>query len=277
MHLRLNPQTASALIAGLLLMAAAVNAILSETVQITLGRMTYQGDPLVRMRASVPDIGVFESFNVNDDNPFIPYHLRLTERAKVGQRRTEQASGRPIVKPVVKPGGVVLVKPKPAPPPLTFPRLNASAADAPRAMGMIGNAENTMLLVRQGEGGGLLPVPIGGTTNGWTLMAVEGGNQAVWEDPSGTRHTFPVGTGALADAQALATSGGGDQDAKDGKKKPEDAKKPDGAKKADDAKKTAKPKVEAKPTDGSRKAPTPEPAKEGRPRRTRAPETPTVK
>lgn len=231
MTLRLNLQTASALIAGLLLLLAVIGAVWSDAVLLPLGRMTYQGEPLVRVVASVPDIGPFESFNVNNQNPFIPFHMRDPEARKIDDRAKAIAAGGSGRKPVRPPtSGVTVVPPPTAPPVLKYPRLPGRPADAPRAMGMIGTEANIVLLVRQADGSGATPVPIGGTCNGWTLMAVEGGNQAVWEDPSGTRHTFPVGSGTLAEAQELATGGGEAKDqgkAADGTKKDGEAKVPE--------------------------------------------------
>lgn len=225
MNLRLNLQTASALAAGLLLILAVINAVLSEAELRGLGRMTYQGDALVRLRAAVPDIDSFEFFNVNKLNPFIPFHMRGPEM-EAGNRRDNGIPPPPPVRKNQAP------PPPPRLPPLVYPKLNATPADAPRAVGLIGTETTTMLLVRQGAVA--VPVPIGGTMNGWTLVEVAGGNQAVWDDPSGTRHTFPVGSGDLAEALPDAAGQGA---GKDGGKKPGEAQ-------------VIKPKAPKKPADG---------------------------
>ena len=86
------------------------------------------------------------------------------------------------------------------PPKLIYPRLPSAIPDAPHALGLIGTANQAVILVRASDSQASVPIAIGGTINRWTLIAVEGGNQAVWEDPSGTRHTLPIGEGVDANA-----------------------------------------------------------------------------
>jgi hypothetical protein len=216
MMLRMNVERGAAVAAGAVLIVALITMSLSDPAVARTGRLTYKGAPLVLLRASKPEIGPFEEFNVNDDNPFIPWQDRNDQSQLISGRR-KSGPTKPVEKPVIRP----VVKP----PKLVLPRLTPAIPEAPRAIGLIGSADYAVLLVRSPDAASDIPVPIGGTTNGWTLLEVESGNVAVWEDPSGTKHRFPIGEGTLHEPQQLvaqpaataptpATSTPGDKNAK---------------------------------------------------------------
>jgi hypothetical protein len=210
MQRHLNPQTMSAMAGGLLLFLAILYAILSNPLPVPIGRMTFKGDPLVMIEASVPDIADFAHFNINPENPFVPYNVRLVEREL---HKLRNAGTRPLPPPNNgnKSNGQVIVKTikKPV---LVLPKLTPAGASAPRVIGMIGSEKQSVLMVRDADSLVATPVPIGGSFNGWTLISIESGNQAVWEDVSGTRHTFPIGEAHFGDPQTLVGDGDNDKD-----------------------------------------------------------------
>lgn len=208
MRSSVNVQALSAMIGGGLLLPAIVFFALSDPGSVVTGRMTYQGDPLVVFRASVPAIADFKYFNVNEHNPFIPWTERDIEGPITKGRKTWPLPGT-VTTPQARTPSTTII-PKPFKPPLKYPKLNASGADAPKAIGLIGTDQQAVLLVRSAAALTPVPVPIGGRCNGWTLLAIAGGNQAVWKDASGIKHTFPIGDGNLAEAQQLAESGSGE-------------------------------------------------------------------
>ena len=98
MPVRLNLQTAAALIAALLLVLAVINAALSDAVLLPLGRMTYQGDALVRMRIGelrerrLPGIPPIEEFMARRFTPAVATCATVSQRLHDLSERVAQAS-----------------------------------------------------------------------------------------------------------------------------------------------------------------------------------------
>lgn len=179
---------------ALLLCAAAVAwLVLSEHPVVDPGAPRTRAEPVRRLEAAVPSIAPFKDFNVNDENPFIPYNQRLAERMALQSRPKPTAP--------VKPPAEVLV---PAPKPL--PRLNQGVGDAPRALGVIGRPDGSQQLVLR-EGAGDRLVAVGGEVGTWTLAGIENGSVALWRDARGrvARHMIGDGDGAAAPATAPAS------------------------------------------------------------------------
>jgi hypothetical protein len=217
-----HPAHLAAGAAGLLLVAAAINAALSQPVAATTPRIVYQGDPLVRLKATMPTIGAFGDFNVNDDNPFIPWHERDLQRALIGNQRNGKA-----------PPERAVVRTPTKPPPLVYPRLVPGGTAPPAAIGLIGFGEHAVLLIRNGDDATSVPVPLGGSANGWILADIEDNNRAVWRNADGLTVALPIGQGTLgqnppaADSKAATPKTDAPKtDAKRGEDKKGDAKKP---------------------------------------------------
>lgn len=139
------------------------------------GRPTTDAATLRILEAAVPAIGDFSAFDVNDENPFIPSQLRKIEK-ETKQSPPAKAGKTPAVKPPVvdEPG-------KPA-----LPRLPAPGSTGPSATGILLSKDGPQaMLTFPGEKNARVMKP-GETVNGWTLVAVEGGNVAqVKQDASG--------------------------------------------------------------------------------------------
>lgn len=142
------------------------------------------GDPSPALAAlAAPDLGPFERYDVNGDNPFVPWDDRVREGAKP----PPPPPGPPPPRP---PSDV----PLPPRPPLHLPGTGTGGGDAPRALGFVrAGADASGLLVRlPGESASRLLQP-GGRAGRWTLVAIEDGNIAVFADAEGRRYRQLIG------------------------------------------------------------------------------------
>lgn len=172
--------TASQSAAGfsfLCLAGAGAWLVMSEFQIADPGRPTTSAAAMRILEAAVPSIADFSAFDVNDENPFIPYNLRQIEITT--KRTPPQPAGRTPTKPA---GAPVVDEPaKPA-----LPRLAAPGSTGPAATGILISKDGPQaMLTFPGEKNARVMKP-GETVNGWTLVAVEGGNVArVKQDASG--------------------------------------------------------------------------------------------
>ena len=145
--------------------AAAAWLVLSEFPVPDPGRPTTKAPGLQLLEAAVPAIGDFASFNVNKENPFIPYNLRDIEKITID---------RPKLIPKQPPKGPSPIVPdKPQ-----LPRLAAPGQTGPAATGIVISKDGPQaLLTFPGTIRGQLLRP-GETANGWTLVDVINGNVA---------------------------------------------------------------------------------------------------
>lgn len=195
-----NLQALSAFAALLLLAATCAYVFLfSGITPLDPGRPTFSGPPIKRLEASVPSVSVFTHFYINDENPFIPYHLRKAEKI-ANQPRTKQSAPPPSqVKPPINP--VVVVEPPKRE--LKLPRLTPTNPIVPQCIGLVGAGESPKVLVRLPDDESATAMEIGTVIGGWRLIAVENGNQAHFRDPAGDDYVFPIGQGDLAPPQQL--------------------------------------------------------------------------
>lgn len=174
------PQCAAG-VAGVCLVAAITWLIISEFPVADPGKPTTKASPIVVLEAAVPAIGPFSLFNVNEENPFVPSHLRKIEILTRRQPVTP-ANGKP------RPEPQVAEVPKPV-----LPKLGASLANGPRATGVLISREGPQaLLTFPGETKGTTLKP-GDSVKGWTLVDVIGGNVVrLKDDASGTVHDLVI-------------------------------------------------------------------------------------
>lgn len=188
MPLHLNYQFTAALVALALLVLAIFYVLFSDVTHKPPGRALYdKGDELVNLRASFPNIGPFESFNVNDENPFLPKNIR-DDQTRLIKGQPPITEVRPII-PVSRPK-------------LVLPKLEIDTDRAPNTVGYVGTEEHTVVFVRDGNSD--IPVPLHGTWHGWVLSAVENSKTVIWIDPSGVAHSFLIGRGLLTNTQKVA-------------------------------------------------------------------------
>jgi len=142
------------------------------------GPATTKAGVVVRLRADVAEIGEFASFNVNDENPFIPVHQRAEEKANIKPR--------PGVIP--KPQATVIeAKAKP------LPRTGAGAGAAPACLGLATTARSESVILRfPGESQDRI-VGVGASVNGWTVTGIEHGNVVLLRDPGGVIQRVLIG------------------------------------------------------------------------------------
>ena len=139
-----------------------------------------------------------------DDNPFIPYNLRVKEREKNQNGRKKRPKPPddaevlppPPPRPQQNDSPIVVERPKPPP-------LNPDQLVTPEVIAMIGGANAPLLRVRFGDKSHSMRV--GDEQHGWRLMAVTG-TIVTFADADGLQQDFIIGGGPLA--QVLGTPGG---------------------------------------------------------------------
>jgi hypothetical protein len=157
----LSPSQATAFATTACLIGVAVWAWLSEFPVADPGRPSTKAEPLVLLEASVPAIGDFSEFQVNDENPFIPSNLRQIETT--ARQRPKATAGNRT--PVVDIPSQVL------------PRLTASGSGAPAATGVIiAKGESLAMLTFPGNDHAEV-MKIGESRHGWKVQAIEAGNR----------------------------------------------------------------------------------------------------
>jgi hypothetical protein len=212
--MRVNLEVLVAIVALALLALAAGYWLLSSPGLAAPGVPTYNGEALRHLEAAVPQVDAFEQFYVNNDNPFVPYHMRVTESTQLGPKRVRPPP-KPPVPPTKPPVKVVEVQP----PALKLPRLTAAGATAPQCIGLIGGGDDRVLMVRMPTADAA-PLAIGESVDGWKLIAIDNANQARFTDPDGIEQVFPIGDGDLASAQTPATTAPAPKSATPGPGKP---------------------------------------------------------
>src|SRR4051812_3602407 len=84
-----NPSTLTAGFGVLLLVGSVTWWVLSDEPIWPYENPTFQGKPVQHLIASLPAIGDFASeFNVNDENPFLPFKERKQQSAVIKYKRT---------------------------------------------------------------------------------------------------------------------------------------------------------------------------------------------
>jgi hypothetical protein len=204
----MNFQRLAAFAAALVLLLALAWWQTSDPVAASPGKPTYNGPVGRGLRADVPQLTAFETFNVNPDNPFIPLDQRIKD--KIIGLPPPPAPPKPKDSPPTRHE----IPPRPAPiitevplKPVQLPTLTPAAATAPQCIGLIGGEESQLLVVRMPGAETSVQLKVGGMVDGWTLVAIDNSNQAHFTDPSGTPLTFPIGDGDLAVAQTLVSPG----------------------------------------------------------------------
>ena len=232
--------------------AAAAWLVLSEFPVPDPGRPTTKAPGLQLLEAAVPAIGDFASFNVNKENPFIPYNLRDIEKSTIDRPKQSPKQ------PPKGPSPIIPDKPQ-------LPRLAAPGQTGPAATGIVISKDGPQaLLTFPGEVRGQLLKP-GETANGWTLIEVISGNIArVRQNATGSIQDLVIPEILnLRKAEAPAKDAKGDQKALGNTL--ETSKKP--AKKAEKGQ-------QSNPDQGRR--PAPEPAPKPTPSAPAIPQAPAI-
>ncbi len=142
---------------------------------------------LVELAAVLPPLRPYLEFYTNEENPFVPYSERVPEKI-----RREQPPDKPTFKPAAK-----AVPPTVIPTPkLVLPTKSVGGGDAPKVIGIMGQAgEKASAYVQLPGERGPRWMMIGDTVGTWTLLAIEAGNVATFADPTGRKYTIINGAG----------------------------------------------------------------------------------
>ncbi len=172
------------------------------------------GSAVVLLAASKPDIGPYDNYAVNNENPFIPYNDRVPERSRKYGTRPVAPPAPPNFPPPV--GGTVVILPPQ--PPLVWPSLDGSDPSAPTCVGLIEVANRApVVLVRAPNEKEAKPMAVGEAIGGWTLLAITADSIVRFRDPAGSTHDMTI---LLAKADGDSADGSGKDAGKDDKKKP---------------------------------------------------------
>ena len=211
------PQIAAGVASVCLVLAIAWLAT-SDFPVVDPGKPTTKAGPVLILEAAVPAIGEFTEFNVNHDNPFLPYNIRIEE---INTIRTPQTVPRP---PSTLYSADV--------PKIILPKLGAVGPDAPKATGVLLSHDLTQaFLTYPGETRATLLKP-GDSVKGWTLVSVIGTNIVrVKDDATGVVHALVIAeTANEPRGKADGKEGKEGKEVKDPKKGPAekdaDGKKP---------------------------------------------------
>lgn len=174
-----------AVLAALVLAAVAAWYLFSELVPPRAVVPGWAGAPFQPLSARLPEIAGWESFYVNDDNPFLPWREREVEakRLKDPPRVVVKAAPPAVIKPI-------------DPPKLTLPARPAGGGDAPRVLGFQGPSGKAAAAIVQmpGESQARLMKP-GETLGRWTFVGIEAGNVANFKDGDGRPYAVVIGGG----------------------------------------------------------------------------------
>ena len=191
----------AALIGGLLLVGGIAALTLYEPSSAMPGPLRLGGKPVELVAANRPDIGAFEAYNVNQENPFVPYQERIVIKNKLNEKPIRVAP--PIQPPPpTQKGPIVLTPPVP---PLELPALDASTGTRPLAFGVLSiNGLTEIQVLMPGQTAPQILRP-GDTAVGWTLRSVDHGSVVHFVSPDGREDIQVVAVGAAQGTEASAT------------------------------------------------------------------------
>jgi hypothetical protein len=128
-----------------------------------------------------PALGSFELYDVNADNPFVPYHERI----------------RPAASPTPVPGGWLPPHPapdlpKPVAPPLQLPSAQPGGGNAPRVIGFVRGGDLAAGLQVILPGRPAARMLVGERVGRWTLQGIEASSIAVFADETGRSYRLLI-------------------------------------------------------------------------------------
>jgi septal ring-binding cell division protein DamX len=166
----MNTSHLAAFVAALVCAAAVAWLATSDHPIVAPGLPRTKAGAVKRLEAAPPVIPEYAKFNVNDENPFVPYNERLAEKRALQERPKPTAPLRAaveVVGPVAKP----------------LPRLGQSVGLPPAVMGVMTRDGARQVAVRDGDADRW--VAVGGEVQGWTLSGVDEGPVVLWLDQRG--------------------------------------------------------------------------------------------
>lgn len=169
-----------AVLAALVLAACIAWSMLASPPPIVVPDAGRPGGQLALAALQSPAIGGFEQYDVNADNPFVPW-----------QERVHPSGGPPAVPGWLPPHPPPEV-PKPAAPPLQLPSAQPGGGDAPRVIGFVrgGDLAAGLQVALPGRPAGRML--IGERAGRWTLQSIEASSIAVFADETGRRYRLLI-------------------------------------------------------------------------------------
>ncbi len=169
-----------AVLAALVLAACIAWSMLASPAPIVAPGAGRAAGQLAIAALQSPAIGGFEQYDVNADNPFVPWQERVAPSGN--------PAGGTVWLPPHPPAGM----PKPAAPPLQLPPVQPGGGDAPRVIGFVrgGDLAAGLQVVLPGRPAGRMLV--GERAGRWTLQGIEASSIAVFADETGRRYRLLI-------------------------------------------------------------------------------------
>jgi hypothetical protein len=180
---RLAWEPFAAVAGGLALTAVSAWWLLGELAPPRAPIPGHQGEAFVALSAQMPQIRGFEDFNVNPDNPFVPWRQREVEKRALTRPTTVVVKPRPPAKIEVT-----------QPPKLELPKARSGGGDAPRVIGFQ-RADDRPVAVLVNLPGETRPRSMlpGEKAGRWTFAGIEDGGIALFRDETGREYRLVVG------------------------------------------------------------------------------------
>ena len=139
------------------------------------------GGALAIAQLHAPVIGGFEQYDVNADNPFVPYHERI------------RPAGVPAAPAGSSPPHPPVGMPTPAAPPRQLPAAQPGGGDAPRVVGYVrgGDLAAGLLVALPGRQQACRML-VGERAGRWTLQGIETSSIAVFADETGRNYRLLI-------------------------------------------------------------------------------------
>lgn len=143
----------------------------------------HRGAAFQPLSATMPPIGQFTAFYINDDNPFVPWREREAEKKRMQQPAAVVVKARPPAK----------IEPI-TPPVLKLPPKSGGGGDAPKVVGFTRRPDGSVdvLVNLPGENRPRLMKP-GEKAGRWTFTAIEDGNIVLFTDETGRQYRLVIG------------------------------------------------------------------------------------
>lgn len=169
-----------AILSALVLAACIAWSMLASPAPIVAPGAGRPGGQLAIAALQAPAIGGFEQYDVNADNPFVPY-----------EERTGQSQAPVAVQGWLPPHPEPDL-PKPVAPPLQLPSAQPGGGDAPRVIGFVrgGDLAAGLQVVLPGRPAGRMLV--GERVGRWTLQGIEASSIALFADETGRSYRLLI-------------------------------------------------------------------------------------
>ena len=200
-----NVAQLSGFVSAALMLWSGTNLALDDYSVHTTGVPALQSNekPVARVQVDVDAISEFETYYLNEINPFVPYSKRVVERRQMRERNNRNKRRPPTEVPKerepVKPPQPPVALPK-----LVFEPLKPDTVKVPQIVGNVATADAYLVFVRLGDKE--MSMKPGDKIDGWTMVEMKDG-QVEFKDPDGESLRINVVNGAQINEIASSDSG----------------------------------------------------------------------